>query len=294
MPSEKETGLAALQRGDFANAIPALESAILSDPNDFDAHLYLGAAYSQTERHTEGVETLTKAVYLQPMNAQVRYNLAVAFERAGWNEQAIEVLQQVLQIQPDYAQAQQALTRLQPPAPVLPPMSAPQVAPGYAPPGQGAMPGYAPPGQTPAPIPVLQRPQTYGSSAQMPNPAPQPIYAPPVQPASISNKSIAGGIVALFGIAIGTGFALGYIMVEMRSPMPIGVITGYTTGKAARFFAGGATSATGVIAALFAAITCGTIMLVLKLSGFDWSSILVSSVLAVIWAYRIANGSSKH
>lgn len=70
MPSEKEAGLAALQKGDFVNAVPALESAILFDPNDFDAHLYLGAAYSQAERHTEAVETLTKAVYLQPMNAQ--------------------------------------------------------------------------------------------------------------------------------------------------------------------------------------------------------------------------------
>jgi len=281
MPSEKETGLAALQKGDFVNAVPALESAILSDPNDFDAHLYLGAAYSQAERHTEAVETLTKAVYLQPMNAQVRYNLAVAFERAGWNEQAVEVLKQVLEIQPNYAQAQQALTRLQPSAPLLPPMPIPQATPGYTPPLAQTFQGV---GQG-APL----NPPPY---SQQPTHAPQQMHPlPPTEAFVVKSPSIVGGILALLGISIATGLALGFIMMGLGWRIPfLGLITGWTTGKATRFFTGGSTAAGGVIAALFALLACGTFLLVIYLSGYiPSSSFAISCIFAVYWAYNIAD-----
>lgn len=291
MSTDKDAGLAALQRGDFAGAIPSLESAAQSDPNDFDARLYLGAAYSQSERHTEAVETLTQAVYLQPMNPQVRYNLAVAFERAGWNEQAIEVLGQVLQIQPDYAQAQQALARLQPPAPAPPPL------PGYAPPGQANIPGYAPPvqGQSPAPSPSLA-PQSFQGTGAEPqqNSAPQPMYAP-TPPPPISGKSVAGGLLALLGVSIATGLLMGFIMVGIQGRIPfLGCLTGWTTGTATKFFTGGSTSAGGVIAALFTLLACGTFLLILNMNGFEASRLAVSCIIAVIWAYSTANGKSGH
>ncbi len=319
MPTDKEIEFAALQKGDFAGAIPALVNAITADPNDFDAHIYLGAAYSQTDKHTEAVETLTKAVYLQPENAQVRYNLGVAFERAGWTEQAVEVMQQVLQLQPNYAQAQQALQRLQPSqVPVLPtmPVATPNNVPGYAPPTQANIPGYAPPTQanipsyapptnaqqTPTPqgqtfqglgapqsFPPPQQPLTGYGSQQMPNPAPQPIYAPTPAP-SVKTTSIAVGILALTGIAIGTGVGLGFITLAIASRLPLGILTGWTTGKAAKFFAGGATVATGVIAAIFSALTSASYILTLYLMGYpNPTASLYSAFIAMWWAYSVAN-----
>ncbi|HEV2473356.1 MAG TPA: YIP1 family protein, partial [Chthonomonadales bacterium] len=113
MSAERDEGLAALQSGDTTSAIEKLQRAVELEPEDFQAHLYLGAAYGGAEKHDEAIRALTRAVELQPGNAQARYNLGVALDRAGWKDQAETALQQALTLQPGYSNASEALANLQ-------------------------------------------------------------------------------------------------------------------------------------------------------------------------------------
>ncbi len=112
MVSEREEGLAALQRGDFQTAAVYLETTIQKDPDDFQAHLYLGGVYHHLERYANAVRVLTAATTLQPTSAQARLNLGIAQEQNGELEAARASFQQALRLLPDYPQALEALQRL--------------------------------------------------------------------------------------------------------------------------------------------------------------------------------------
>ncbi len=184
MSAETEQGLNALQSGNAAEAVTLLERATQSDPTDYQAFMYLGAAYGQAKQYNEAMTALTQAVTLQPSNAQARYNLGLVMEQAGYAPQALEAYGQALQLQPDYAKAQEAVNRLQSPAAPLSDFAAPpigaetQIAQNYAPPASG----YAPPA---AETPTQYAPQGYAPQqpAQYAPPPGQPMqgYAPPGQ-----------------------------------------------------------------------------------------------------------------
>ena len=216
MSTHRDAGLEALQSSDYTGAIPLLEEACQIAPEDYDSHLFLGAAYGGAGRQMDAINALTKSVQIQPANGQARYNLGVAMERAGYSDQAKLAFEQALMLQPDYAQAQQALQRLtgmssgaqapppppqqeqtyqpQPPAPQYgaplqqsqqygsPQSPAPQSgasqkpAPLYGAPQQSESTGYLPPGQ-PASSPL----PAYGQLSQQPLPygAPGPSIYPP-------------------------------------------------------------------------------------------------------------------
>ena len=113
MASERDEGLAALQRGDFHTAAMQLEAATGQDPNDFQAYLYLGGVYHQLQRYADAARALTRASELQPANAQARYNLGVAQEQSGDLQAAQNSFEQALQLQSDYPIADEALNRVQ-------------------------------------------------------------------------------------------------------------------------------------------------------------------------------------
>ncbi|HLJ53688.1 MAG TPA: RDD family protein [Chthonomonadaceae bacterium] len=113
MSTERDAGVQALQQGNPAAAAPLLETACQQNPNDFDALLFLGAAYGQIGRQMDAINTITRAVQVQPSNAQARYNLAVAMEQGGYKEQALTACDQALTLQPDYPKAQELKRRLQ-------------------------------------------------------------------------------------------------------------------------------------------------------------------------------------
>jgi hypothetical protein len=113
MASERDEGLAALQRGDFHTAAMQLEAATGQDPNDFQAYLYLGGVYHQLQRYADAARALTRAAELQPANAQARYNLGVAQEQSGDLQAAQASFEQALQLQSDYPIATEARRRVQ-------------------------------------------------------------------------------------------------------------------------------------------------------------------------------------
>lgn len=110
--SEREEGLAALQRGDFQTAAVYLETTLQKDPDDFQAHLYLGGVYHHLERYANAVRVLTAATTLQPTSAQARLNLGIAQEQNGELEVARASFQETLRLLPDYPQALEALQRI--------------------------------------------------------------------------------------------------------------------------------------------------------------------------------------
>lgn len=128
MASGREAGWAALQQGDIEEAIRLLSAACQDDPADYEAHLYLGAAFGRAGRHHDAISALTEAVRLRPADARARYNLGVALEKAGHVEQALEGYRQAFTLDPTYASAQDAVLRLEAivaaPAPLSPPAPA--------------------------------------------------------------------------------------------------------------------------------------------------------------------------
>ncbi|HLJ56367.1 MAG TPA: tetratricopeptide repeat protein [Chthonomonadaceae bacterium] len=217
MSTSSESGLAALQRGDFGRAAQLLEEACRLDPSDYASRQYLAAAYQSLGRSHEAIDSQIAAVTLQPGNAQLRYNLGVLLERSGYVQEAKQALEQALQLQPAYPQASQALARLTaPPAPTLaPPLAGPPAstslhAAGYelphsAAPGQMAPPAaghyqpsagpYQPsapasPYQAPAPSSPYQGPQAYGQPVQPPS---QYSSAPTYTPGHASVPMYGGG-----------------------------------------------------------------------------------------------------
>ena len=197
MSADRDQGLTALQGGNAAEAVTLLERATQADPTDYQAFMYLGAAYGQAERHHDAIAALTQAVTLQPANAQGRYNLGIAMERGGYAPQALEAYQQALQLQPDYPKAQEAARRLEggaAPAPGFAAPTDPQATQYYTPPAQGVAPPaatetptqYAPQGYAPQPPqyapPTGQSPQDYGQPTMMPGQPANPYGQPPVYP----------------------------------------------------------------------------------------------------------------
>jgi len=174
MAGERDTGLQALQSGDVNTAIKLLNAAIAVDPSDYQAHIYLGAAYSKANRTPDAIDVLTKSIELQPSNPQARYNLGIAMERGGHMEQAAALYEQALTLQPEYPKAREALGRarvaLAPPSPVQPVVH-------QAPPKYGAPSGAAPqsplydvPGTTSN---VAQENRGYGAQSPYAQAAPQ-------------------------------------------------------------------------------------------------------------------------
>lgn len=313
MPAETDAGLAALQKGDTAEAISLLEQAAQLYPNDYDTVSYLGGAYSMAGRSDDATRVLTQAVTLQPSNAKARYNLGVALERAGWKPQALEAMQQALQLQPDYPQAQQTLIRLQhelAPAPAVgappslpqstdyasqagyaPPM---QPAPGYAPqqpqPGYGQPPAYGQPSpQQPMYPPPTGTPPQYGS----PYPLPSVHGSYPTPPTGYDTPNITKGLVVGLILAIVLGVGYGMISAAYGSRilfLHLGV--GWVIGACVKAASGMASQQGGVLAALFTLLSIGIGVGIMLMTGalFGWFTIIIT-VIAMSVAYgAAANG----
>lgn len=262
MSAERDAGLAAMQSGDIETAIQQLELATQQNPNDYQASMYLGAAYGQAKRHTDAVTILTTAVQIEPANAQARYNLGIAMEQGGWVEQAKQAYEQALTLQPDYAKAQEALGRTQAmlaaQQPTVDPMNMPTtvITPqGYAPhptlEKQTQQPLYAPPAQqgygqqsaplpygTPPPAPYPQQVAMYPAQSQYREDTfsikdalrdwKEVLFSPRTfwqrQADSDGLAAPSAMILTYVGVALIIGIALGVLFIGLREPIAIPII----------------------------------------------------------------------
>jgi Flp pilus assembly protein TadD len=88
-----------LQRGDYAAAVPLLESLLATDPDDTVALYNLGMAYSDKGRLVEAKEHLERLARLEPGNANAIVALGVAQARSGDRETAEETLRRGLALE---------------------------------------------------------------------------------------------------------------------------------------------------------------------------------------------------
>ena len=97
---------------DNQGAIAALRQALEVNPNDFDAHLTLGAVLN-TERDLEGARKhLERAVELNPASTLALYALARMKRTQGEIEAAVKDFEKVVRDDPDWAQPHVELAAL--------------------------------------------------------------------------------------------------------------------------------------------------------------------------------------
>ncbi len=98
--------------GDNQGAIASLNKALESAPNDFDAHLTLGAVLT-TERDIDGARRhLERALQLNPASNLARYELARVQRTQGELDAAVRNLEQVVRSDPNWAQPHVELAAL--------------------------------------------------------------------------------------------------------------------------------------------------------------------------------------
>jgi tetratricopeptide (TPR) repeat protein len=105
-------GALQLARGNAAEAMPLLRSAVEARPDQPVALNTLGAALLTTGNASEAVGTFERALRSNPRYTNARYNLANALAEGRQWEQAAAQFRQVLDASPDDAGARQHLGEL--------------------------------------------------------------------------------------------------------------------------------------------------------------------------------------
>jgi len=105
-------GLEAYKAGDYETAVSELEQATLEDREDYQAFLYLGAAYAAAGRYNAAIGAFKRAAELKPDDARAHYNLGQAYEAAGVPREAFYEYSRALSVDPHYAPARMAYSSL--------------------------------------------------------------------------------------------------------------------------------------------------------------------------------------
>jgi tetratricopeptide (TPR) repeat protein len=114
----KLAGLATLngmileQTADYDGAEAALLQALSADPDDYNAHFYLGANFYFKRDMKKARLHLTRALQLQPDSAQARYELALVAHAEGNLNEALKELEIVVHEIPDWLQPHVELSAL--------------------------------------------------------------------------------------------------------------------------------------------------------------------------------------
>ena len=83
-------------------AVPAFQAALRSDPNDFDANLFLGVLYSQRGDYASAQQLLELALTLRPGWPLARLELAKVYRSRGNYPGAIQLLESLTKSDPEW------------------------------------------------------------------------------------------------------------------------------------------------------------------------------------------------
>ena len=100
-----------LARLNAGAAVPMAEAAVRIEPKDPEAHNLYGSSLAAVGRVVESIEQYRSAIALRPDFVNARFNLANALARSGRFEEAIAGYREVLAAYPDDALAKQRMSQ---------------------------------------------------------------------------------------------------------------------------------------------------------------------------------------
>jgi tetratricopeptide (TPR) repeat protein len=105
-------GMILEQTGNYTAAEAALRQALKTDPQDFNAHFYLGAILYFRREMKEAKSELQRSLELRSTSAPARYELALVLRGEGNLDAAIQNLEAVARESPDWLQPHIELSAL--------------------------------------------------------------------------------------------------------------------------------------------------------------------------------------
>lgn len=91
-------------RGDFAQAVQCLQTAIQANPNMAEAYNNLGKLLFDQENLEQSIAVLQAGLRINPNSPEMCNNLANAIKRIGRLDEATELYQRAIQLNPNYAE----------------------------------------------------------------------------------------------------------------------------------------------------------------------------------------------
>ena len=98
-------GRVLMRLGDTERAKVSFRNELASNPNDFEANLYLGVLLRQDKQLDEALSHLRRAIQLRPREQYARYHLAAVYAAAGKPGEALPLLEGVLKEHGDFVEA---------------------------------------------------------------------------------------------------------------------------------------------------------------------------------------------
>ncbi len=76
----------------YAGEIEDAKEYVRNNPDDADAHFYLGNAYGRSGKYEEAIKSFKQAIRIKPDDAKAHCKLGVAYVRSGKYEEAPRTL----------------------------------------------------------------------------------------------------------------------------------------------------------------------------------------------------------
>ncbi len=112
-PAHMTLGAVLLSRTNAQAAVPVAQAAVRIQPKDAEARNLLGDALGAVGRVPEAIAQYSQAVALNPDFINARFNLALALVKAGRYDDAIAEYRRILMVYPDDAELKQRLAEAQ-------------------------------------------------------------------------------------------------------------------------------------------------------------------------------------
>ncbi len=109
--SLREQRLRLLKAGQVDEAIETLKRAVEADPEDAQAHCYLGAAYDRKHDKLHAIAEFEECLRLEE-TPKAYYNLGQIYESVHRVDEAVRQYRMAVELDPNYAPAAQALQKL--------------------------------------------------------------------------------------------------------------------------------------------------------------------------------------
>ena len=93
----------------YAGEIEDAKEYVRNNPDDADAHFYLGNAYGRSGKYEEAIKSFKQALRIDPDYALAHCKLGVAYGISGMRKEGMNSLKQAIRIDPRLPQAHYAL-----------------------------------------------------------------------------------------------------------------------------------------------------------------------------------------